>query len=101
MVGENAEPGQRLQAKILKSDIQTMLIRVSQGLPEGREIPHPRLKIEEVELNTTIMEPYEVIPVLCSSTQHFSESTHFSYGKYPVSEPTSGRALMIMILEGK
>ena len=66
VVGEDAEPDQRLQAKILKSDIQTMLIRASQGLPEGRKIPHRRLKIEEVELNTTIMEPYDVIPILCS-----------------------------------
>ena len=41
------------------------------------------------------MELYDVIPMLCSSTQHFS------HGKYPVSEPTSGRAHIIMILEGK
>ena len=34
-MGEDAEPDQGLQAKILKSDIQIMLIRASQGLPEG------------------------------------------------------------------
>ena len=52
-------------------------------------------------MNIIIMRQYDVLLILCSLTQHFLESTHFSHGKYPVSEPTSDRALMIMILEGK
>ena len=51
-------------------------------------------------MNIIIMRQYDVLLILCSLTQHFLESTHFSHGKYPVSEHTSGRAL-IMILEGK
>ena len=49
VVGENAEPDHRPEAKILKSDSQITTIRASQGLPEGREIPHPRFNSEELE----------------------------------------------------
>ena len=97
-MGKNEEPDSRPEAKILKSDIQTTSIIASQGLPEGREIPHPRFNSEELELNNIIMRPCDVL--LCSLTQHFLDSTHFSHGKYPVSKHNSGRAL-IMILEGR
>ena len=52
-------------------------------------------KLEKAELNTIIMEPHYVRPLLCSSTQHFPD------GNYPVLGPTSDRALITMILEIK
>ena len=123
MVGEDAEPEQ-IQPKDLKSNNQTIIIRDSQGLPEGHIFPKEDLKLDKledmesdvltldsqgppegrtptlrpklkVELNTTVMELYHVKPMLCSSMQHFSN------GKYPVSDPNSGRPVIIMILEGK
>ena len=61
---------------------------------EDLKFSHPTLK--ELELNTIVLRPYDVILMLQNLTLHFSERT---YEKYPVSVLTSSRTFMIMILE--
>merc|ERR1711970_382870 len=61
-------------------------------LPEDLKFSHPTL--EELELSTIVLRPYDVILMLQNLTMHFSERT---YRKYPVSVLTSSRTFMEML----